>query len=77
MDSDLDSIPQQQLNQYLFMFDPRLLHVVGPLNFAFFNKYTIEEIIIYPLLALVQGSRYLSKYEKILHKIDDSFVQFK
>jgi len=50
---------------------------VTPLNFAFFSKYTIEEMIIYPILALLQHSPQLKGFEEVVHSFDRSVVQFK
>ena len=73
----MELIPQEVLNKYLLLFDTKYLKVCTPLNFAFFNKFTIEEMITYPILAGVQGSPKLKKIDKCLHGLESSQVQFK
>ena len=61
----------------MFLFDPAFLHIVTPLNFAFYSKYTLEEMILYPILALLQGSAQLRPFDDVVHSFDRSVVQFK
>ena len=60
----------EELNQYVFLFDPVLLRIITPLNFAFFNKYTVEEMILFPMLALLQHSEQLSDFDEVVHSFE-------
>jgi hypothetical protein len=41
--------------------------VITPLNFAYFTKYTIEEVIILPILAIVQGTTRMIASKLLMH----------
>ena len=53
---DLGTVSQLEISEYLFMFDPTFLKFLTPLNFAFYNKFLIEEMLIFPIAALLQKS---------------------
>lgn len=74
---NLELMDPEVLNKYLLVFDTRFLQVVTPLNFAFYNKFTIEEMITYPILAGVQGSPKLKRLDKCWHGLESSQAQFK
>ena len=53
---DLEKVSQKEISEYLFIFDSLFLQYITPLNFAFYNKYLIEEMIIFPIAAILQKS---------------------
>ena len=61
----------------MYVFDPRLLKVVTPLNFAYYSKYVLEEILIVPILAVLQKSDRLARIHPLVHSFEWSHVQFK
>ena len=61
----------------MFVFDPRFLKFVTPLNFAFYSKYVLEEIIVVPILAILQKSEKLEKIHSVVHSFEWAHVQFK
>ena len=68
--TDLTTISQLDLAQYVFIFDARFLRFITPLNFAYFNKFNLEEILIFPLLALLQKSHRLVSFEALGHSFE-------
>ena len=76
--TDLENgLKPEDIYQYIFLFDPSFFRIITPLNFAFFNKYTLEEMIIFPILALLQHSDRLKGFEEVVHSFDRSVVVFK
>ena len=61
----------------MYVFDPRLLKVVTPLNFAYYSKYVLEEILIVPILAVLQKSDRIARIHPLVHSFEWSHVQFK
>ena len=53
---DLETVSQKEISEYLFIFDSVFLSYITPLNFAFYNKYLIEEMVIFPIVAILQKS---------------------
>mgnify|MGYP000962641634 CR=1 FL=1 len=56
--------------EYIYIFDVKLLYLISPLNFAFYARYTMEEILILPILAITQGTENLVTCSDIFHKIE-------
>ena len=61
----------------MFIFDARFLKLVTPLNFAYYSKYVLEEIIAMPVVAILQKSNQLIGIDKVLHSYEWAHVQFK
>ena len=59
------------------MFSSAFLEIVTPLNFAHFNKYTIENMFIAPILALTQKTNSLFAIKGTWHVFDEAVIQFK
>lgn len=75
--TDLVTIDRNDFYSYLYIFDSRLLNMVSPLSFAYYSKYTFEELLIIPLLALHQKKGTLIASNRILHSFDISYIQSK
>jgi hypothetical protein len=65
----LEDVNCDEFNRYLFIFDSSFLDVITPLNFAYFAKYTIEEVIILPILAITQNTPTLRASQVSMHSI--------
>lgn len=50
--------------KHLYVFDSKLLGLVTPLSFAYYTAYTLDQMIIVPLLALTQNSQNLINLSK-------------
>ena len=61
----------------MFVFDARFLKLVTPLNFAYYSKYVLEEILVVPIVAILQKSERLIRIHPILHSFEWAHVQFK
>lgn len=48
-----------------------------PLNFGFYAKYTIEEIILYPMLAILQNTNNLITDFDTVHSFDKPAMYYK
>ena len=59
------------------MFDSAFFKFITPLNFAFYNKFLLEEMIIYPIVAILQKSSKLIPIESVLHAYEKTAIQFK
>ena len=75
--TDLASLSQEDLGQYVFIFDSKFLRYITPLNFAYFSKFILEEIIILPLLALLQKSDRIDGFQSLGHSFEEDHIQFK
>ena len=75
--TDLRTLSQLDLAQYVFIFDAKFLRYLTPLNFAYFNKFILEEILILPLLALLQKSPRLVGFHSLGHAVEEEQMQFK
>lgn len=74
---DLESVSQNELSAYVFLFDSDLLRLLTPLNFAYFNRFVLEEMIILPIAALLQKTERLRCITALLHGYETALVQFK
>ena len=45
----------------MFIFDARFLKFITPLNFAYYSKYVLDEMIVVPIIAILQKSGRLAK----------------
>ena len=61
----------------MYIFDARFLTLVTPLNFAYYSKYVLEEILIVPILAILQKSDRLVRIDSVVHSFEWPHVQFK
>ena len=61
----------------MLIFDARFLKFITPLNFAYYSKYVLDEIIAMPVIAILQKSNQLIKIDTILHSFEWAHVQFK
>ena len=61
----------------MYVFDARFLTLVTPLNFAYYSKYVLEEILIVPILAILQKSSKLGRIDSLVHSFEWPHVQFK
>ena len=61
----------------MFIFDARFLKFTTPLNFAYYSKYVLDEIVVTPVVALLQKSKRLAKIEQAIHSYEWPHVQFK
>ena len=75
--TDLATLSQLDLAQYVLIFDAKFLRYITPLNFAYFNKFILEEILILPLLALLQKSARLVSFNSLGHAVEEEQMQFK
>ena len=74
---DLSTVSQNEISAYVFVFDPVFLHYITPLNFAYYNKFLLEEMLIFPIVALLQKSSQLQAFTEVVHAFDMALVQFK
>ena len=59
----------------MLIFDARFLKFITPLNFAYYSKYVLEEIIAMPVVAILQKSNQLIKIDdKVLHSYEWAHV---
>ena len=61
----------------MFIFDARFLKFPTPLNFTYYSKYVLDEIVAMPVVALLQKSDRLIKIEEIIHSYEWAHAQFK
>ena len=66
----LEDLAPSYLSSYLFIFDPTYLSYITPLNYGYYNKFSVEEMLILPILALLQDSTNLMPFNSILHSFD-------
>ena len=52
------------------MFDARFFTLVTPLNFAYYSKYVLEEILIVSILAILQKSGRLGRIDSVVHSLE-------
>lgn len=71
------SLGEQKFNEHIYIFDANLLNLVTPINFIHFNKYTIEQMIINPILVLTQNSALLVPLDPFTYSFEDVIVNFK
>lgn len=74
---DLEGLTQREFAEYVFIFDARFLKFVTPLNLAYYSKYVLDEIIVMPVIAILQKSNRLAKISETIHSYDWPHVQFK
>lgn len=73
--SDLSLLDRDGFNSYLYIFDSGLLSMLSPLSFAYYSKYTFEELLIIPLLVLHQKKGSLFGSDRIMHDLQISYIQ--
>ena len=66
----LEDLAPSYLSSYLFIFDPVYLSFITPLNYGYYNKFSVEEMLILPILALLQDSTHLIPLNSTLHSFD-------
>lgn len=54
---NLEDITNKEINEHIYIFDAAFLRVITPLNFAYYARYSIEDILIRPILAIVQATK--------------------
>ena len=69
---NLFEVEETELRKYWFMMDQKLLNVLSPFNFAYYNFYTFHELLIYPALSITQGSSAIEKVDAENHRIVDN-----
>lgn len=70
MATDLSALSQNELSSYVFFFDATILSFLTPTNFAYYTRYTLDEIIIIPLLIVCQSAGTIVSGKPIIHKSD-------
>ena len=55
--------------RYIYIFDANFLRIITPLNFAYYAKYSLEEMIILPILSIVQGTHALKTSPDAMHSL--------
>ena len=68
---------QEKFYRYLYIFNSEFLNLILPVNFIYYNMYTLEEIFLIPLLVLYQSSNRMIPSTKIMHSFAQSFIQNK
>lgn len=58
---------------YIYIFDANFLKIITPLNFAYYAKYNLEEMIIFPILSIVQGTHALKTSADAMHSLYPTF----
>ena len=66
----LEDLVPSYLSSYLYIFDPAYLSYITPLNYGYYNKFLVEEMLILPILALLQNSPNLIPLNSVSHSFD-------
>ena len=66
----LEDLAPSYLSSYLYIFDPAYLSYITPLNYGYYNKFLVEEMLILPILALLQNSPNLIPLNSVSHSFD-------
>lgn len=75
--SDLHVLHASQFNKYVYIFNIQYYGIVCPLNFAYYGKFTIQQMLVLPIVAVSQKMQTLSSFSQIVHTFNESIVQFK
>lgn len=51
----------------MYIFDSRFLGLLAPLNFAYFAKFTVEELLVIPVLVLSQKLGRIKSIDMVFH----------
>lgn len=54
---NLEHVTNKEINEHVYIFDAAFLRVITPLNFAYYARYSLQDILIRPILAIVQAHK--------------------
>lgn len=74
VDLNIEELTESQIARYAFIFDSKLLSIITPLGFSYHTAYNLEHFLIYPLLALTEGSPALQPISTPFHLCPPHFL---